>query len=352
MKKLKSLLFAFAVIFLLTNIIACSDRTTYPSKSFNEPPDLSMVGLLDANGNVLSQDYYSYTKTNTIYITNVVEKKVLIVKDGKDFYWTNYITVTNEIKKYETNYDIPKDATDFYRVYVPFAGIQDGKGIYNYTNISYRDIQGLNELWKKIVNRYGDGQGAHPFFIRDNTQHPWYNIKNGNNYYFFDKDLNIRHRKYPSTVLKKFICGLVVRFVGGGSNYDKVYSIGGLYENGLNKFGDGGYSKMEWSIREFMRHEEGAMDSTFIGRDKGFPQIYYINPGRSKNNETEFVLSTRYSSQYNLWHKQSQYFIGERIEYYWNHLNKDIHDEKFLMSHGDREAVNDKNYTWGEIEIK
>lgn len=347
MKKLKSLLFAFAIIFLLASFIACSDRATYPN-NFSGTPNMSMVGLLDVNGNIIPDSMYG----NIISVTNIVEKVYTSIRDGETYYWTNYITVTNEkIIKYETNYAIPPaEPTDLYRVWLPsFAGVQDGKGIYNYTNVSYKDLQGLKNLWSKIVNRYGDGQGARPFFIRNNTRHAWYNIKTGNNYYFFDKDLNIRHRNHPNIILKKFICGLVVRFVNG--DYKGTWSVGALYENGLNKFGSGGYADMEWGIREFMRHEEGAMGSTFIGRDKGFPQIYYVNTGLNANNHTEFVLSTRYSSQYNSWHKQSEYFIGERIEFYWNHLNKDIDDTKFMISHGNREAVNDKNYTWAEVEV-
>lgn len=345
MKKLKSLLLVFSVIFAIANFIACSDRTTYPS-NFSEAPNMSMTGLLDTYGNVIPENVY-IAATNSPY-----EKVYTVIRDGETYYWTNYITLTNEkIIKYETNYAVPPaEATDLYRVWLPsFAGVQDGKGIYNYTNVSYKDLQGLKNLWSKIVNRYGDGQGARPFFIRNNTQHAWYNIKHGNNYYFFDKDLNIRHRKHPNIVLKKFICGLVVKFVTG--DYDGTWSVGALYENGLNKFGTGGYSSMDWGIKEFMRHEEGSMDTVIIGRDKGFPQIYYVNVGLNQNNHTEFIMSTRYSSQYNAWHKQSQYFIGERFEFYWNHLNQNIHDEKFYISHNNREAVNDKNYTFAEVEV-
>lgn len=332
--KLKLLSFALIIIFIIANIVGCSDRTTYPSNLSYQAPD-QLSGLIGLDGQIVdSMGYYQMT-TNYYQevVTNVTNNVYL------NRYLTNIITnfITNITTKYIYTNRTP-DKTELYKVYVPFAEVQ-----YNYTNVSYKDTNGLHNLWKDMITKQ-------PFFIRNsrNTLHRAEFKKNGD-YYYFDKDLNIRHRKYDSYILKKYEGAIVVRYMTGDEK--GTYSVGGLYRTGMDPYGYKGYNaifngdgEFNSAIREFMR----AGDN----RDMSMLEVLLMNTGWSFNSQTEFGVDCYYNT-----HEYDDYgfgnglhfrnnpdaFLGERIEYYWSHLNVTVnlkHYNHYTFLPGNRELDN------------
>ena len=133
---MKKLIYLFLTITIaaLIGIISCAK---------DEANNMSQTGLLDQNGNIISG---TLIRTNRIWVTNYVEK------------WTTNAGIhditTNDdgsIKiEYITNIfypNLPENATDLYRIYVPFAGVGDG-----YYTVDYRDYNGLKPLWLSLIH--------------------------------------------------------------------------------------------------------------------------------------------------------------------------------------------------------
>ena len=339
-KKLLSFaLMIIFIVFIIANVIACSDRATYPNRLSYQAPD-QPSGLIGLDGKV--GDSYGYYQMTTNYYEEVMTtvKTNNSIRVTNNIYLNRYLTntvtniITNVTIRYIYTNEVP-DNTELYKVYVPFAEVK-----YNYTNVSYKDTNGLHNLWKDMITKQ-------PFFIRNsrNTLHRS-EFKKHSDYYYFDKDLNIRHKKYDNYILKKYEGAIVVRYMTGDEK--GTYSVGGLYRTGMDANGYNGYNaifngdgEFNSAIREFMRAGHN--------RDKTMLEVLVMNTGWSFDYHREFGVDCYYNT-----HEYDEYgfgnglqfrnnpdaFLGERIEYYWNHLNVTVnlkHYNHYTFLPGNRE---------------
>lgn len=324
MKKLKKKIlqkisFALMIIFIIVNIvnvISCSDATSPKSFSYQAPDGPS--GLVGLDGKIIEDAGYYETTTN--YYEEVIP--VIKTNNGVNItylnrYLTNMVTntITNVITRYI--YTNAMVESDLYRVYVPFAEVK-----YNYTNVSYKDTNGLHNLWKDMITKQ-------PFFIRNsrNTLHRVDFKKNGD-YYYFDKDLNVRHRIYDKYILKKYEGAIIVKYMTGSEK--GLHSVGGLYRTGIDPNGYKGYNtifsgegEVNSAIKRFMAPGGNTRDTSML-------EVLVMNVGWSFDYHREFgvdcYLNTKENNSWGfgnglIFRNSPEAFIGERIEYYWNHLN-------------------------------
>ena len=319
----------FLIVFIASvNFIACMDQSRLGLNNFS----YSDEPLLSTGPLSIETNYY----TNITWASNITTNTFYI-----DKWITNY--VTNVIEVVTTNVvtmPVPDKAIDYYRVYVPYAQVHDGNYNYNYTNVSYKDTNGLHNLWKYMMTRQ-------PFFIRNsrNTLHQS-EFKNGNDYYYFDSGLNIRHKKYDNYILKQYFGAVIVKFEHGSQK--GTWSVGGVYRNGLYPHGNNGYntifsgdSSVHSAVREFMHSGHN--------RDPEMVELIIMNTGRRSNGDTEFGVDTYYNThEYDDWglgngiqyRNDHRAYVGNRPEYYWGYLN-----EKVILKH-----YNDYTFVAGKAE--
>ena len=183
------------------------------------------------------------------------------------------------------------DAT-YREVYVPFAGVyydnENGARQWNRAIVSYMDSNTLTQLWKDQMDAKGKGE-EYDFFLRNlrNTRKPE-TFKNGNDYYFFDSDFNIRFKKVPEVILKKLVGG-VITFTAQpdvGSTGKGTTVVGGLYQTMVS--GDRElYDKVDYDAgaKLFMN-----------GRANGDLEILIMNVGASDKSFTAYGLDMAYYS--------------------------------------------------------
>ena len=175
-------------------------------------------------------------------------------------------------------------------VYVPFAGVyynnENGERQWNRAIVSYMDSNTLTQLWKDQMDAKGKGE-EYDFFLRNlrNTRKPE-TFKNGNDYYFFDADFNIRFKKVPEVILKKLV-GAVLTFTAQpdvGSTGKGTMVIGGLYQTMVS--GDRElYDKVDYDAgaKLFMN-----------GRANGDLEVLIMNVGASDKSFTSYGLDMFY----------------------------------------------------------
>ena len=101
-----------------------------------------------------------------------------------------------------------QDDGTHYKIYIPFWG---------WTNVSYKDTTTLNKLYRQFIES-GRGGRSNP------GQSRWF-IRNGNNflsnpiegeYYYFDKDLNIRYHGsipgYEKRVMYRYLGAVIINY--------------------------------------------------------------------------------------------------------------------------------------------
>lgn len=177
---------------------------------------------------------------------------------------------------------------DSYRqIYVPFAnlpGYKNAKGemVWNYATVSYMDSNTLTQLWKDQMDAKGiKGKGDRDFFIR-NPNNAIADFKKYNDYYFFDADFNIRHKKYPNVVIKEFVGGVMTAYYHDdpGSTSKGTIVVGGLYKTLLNDTRSVGNDK---GIGYFLN-----------GRKAGELEVLIMNVGATTGGFTYFGLDITY----------------------------------------------------------
>ncbi len=324
-KKSLAMVLLLIVSIAATNFIACADSNKLGVNDFS----YSDEPLLSTGPMYIETNYH--TNIVAVWETNMVSNTFYI-----DKWFTNY--VTNIVEVVTTNIVTapePDKSIDYYRVYVPYAGVHDGNGNNNYTNVSYKDTNGLSLLWRKMVLRYGDGVGNRPFFIRNsrNTLHPT-EFKNGNDYYYFDNGQNIRHAQFTGVILKKYYGAAIVKFEHGSQK--GTWTVGGVYKNYLAPDGANGYKArfqgdgpVNAAIREFMHAGDNRNDEMV--------ELIIMNTGRRFNGDTEFGVDTYYSTkESNDWGlannlqfiNDHRAYMNNRPEYYWPYL-----DKKLVLKH-------------------
>ena len=213
-------LFLTIVMVVSTGIISCAN---------DEAKNMSQTGLIDQNGNIVSG---TLIKTNTIWITNNVEK------------WT-----TNGVHRITTNDDgsikvefqtnifypnLPENATDLYRIYVPFAGSGDG-----YYTVDYRDYNRLKQLWFDQINRKGSSDGK-VFAIRNKVNNrPYFEFQkkltltsakigeySAQDYYYFNGNGDIVYKE-DGKIIKKFMGAIITEYRDVEKEFpEKRWSLG------------------------------------------------------------------------------------------------------------------------------
>ena len=174
---------------------------------------------------------------------------------------------------------------DSYRsVYVPFAGVAskkaNGQMNWNYATVSYMDSNTLTQLWKDQMDAKGRGENR-DFFIR-NPNNAGGNFKASKDYYFFDADFNIRHKKYPNVVIKEFVGGVMTMYYHDdpGSESRGTIVVGGLYRTAIASASVVGNDK---GISYFLN-----------GRNVGDLEVLIFNVGATTGNFTYFGLDITY----------------------------------------------------------
>lgn len=175
------------------------------------------------------------------------------------------------------------DNDSYRQIYVPFAGVYyknaKGENVWNYATVSYMDSNTLTQLWKDQMDAKGRGKDK-DFFLRNaNTAG---NLKAGNDYYFFDSDFNIRHKKYPNVVIKEFVGGVMTAYYHDdpGSESKGTIVVGGLYKTMLNDTRSVGNDK---GIGYFLN-----------GRTAGELEVLIFNVGATQGGFTYFGLDITY----------------------------------------------------------
>ena len=176
------------------------------------------------------------------------------------------------------------DAT-YREVYVPFAGVyydnENGARQWNRAIVSYMDSNTLTQLWKDQMDAKGRGNGKNrDFFLRNLNNNG--NLKANNDYYFFDADYNIRHKKYPNVVIKEFVGGVMTMYYHDdpGSTSRGTIVVGGLYRTAIANASIVGNDK---GISYFLN-----------GRNVGDLEVLIFNVGATTGNFTYFGLDITY----------------------------------------------------------
>ena len=184
------------------------------------------------------------------------------------------------------------DAT-YREVYVPFAGVyynnENGERQWNRAIVSYMDSNTLTQLWKDQMDAKGKGD-YYDFFLRNkrNTKAEG-DLKIGNDYYFFDADFNIRHKKWPEFILKELVGGVMT-----------IYNHTDLYPTGKGTIVVGGLYKTAYKMPKYeylspVDNDEGVY--LFMnGREVGDLEIMIMNVGVSKVNFTFYGCDLSYYS--------------------------------------------------------
>ena len=181
--------------------------------------------------------------------------------------------------------DGPWDNDSYRSVYVPFAGVAskkaNGQMNWNYCTVSYMDSNTLTQLWKDLMDAKGRGNGKNrDFFLRNLNNNG--NLKANNDYYFFDADYNIRHKKYPNVVIKEFVGGVMTMDYHDdpGSESRGTIVVGGLYRTAIANASVVGNDK---GISYFLN-----------GRNVGDLEVLILNVGATTGNFTFFGLDITY----------------------------------------------------------
>ena len=181
--------------------------------------------------------------------------------------------------------DGPWDNESYRSVYVPFAGVSskkaNGQMNWNYCTVSYMDSNTLTQLWKDLMDAKGRGNGKNrDFFLRNLNNNG--NLKSNNDYYFFDADYNIRHKKYPNVVIKEFVGGVMTMYYHDdpGSTSRGTIVVGGLYRTAIANASIVGNDK---GISYFLN-----------GRNVGDLEVLILNVGATTGNFTFFGLDITY----------------------------------------------------------
>ena len=177
------------------------------------------------------------------------------------------------------------DESSYRSIYVPFAGVYSndaqGKPVWNYATVSYMDRETLTQLWKDQMDAKGRGKDK-DFFIR-NHNNAFADFKTGNNYYFFDADYNIRHKKWPDVVIKQFVGGVMTMYYHDdpGSISKGTVVVGGLYRTALA------------DNSRVVDNDKGV--SYFLnGRKVGDLEVLIMNIGATTGGFTYFGLDITY----------------------------------------------------------
>lgn len=293
--KIRKVIYLFFTAVMFTVIfVGCASNM--------DAEDLTQTGVFDQNGNLITNTLIYTNRANfsgsiPIWATNLKVDYVI---------QTNVVNSTNTNYQiiYETNYyvpNLPESAADYYQLYVPWAR----KGT-DFVTISYKDIEGLKQLWLDQVFRKGDSDGK-VFAIRnrDNKGTYWYDIKNPfqeaatsqegylgmgrQDYYYFADNGDIVYKggdkdnENGETIIKKYMGAAMVnyrnKYYKNGTNTG-IFTIGGIYQMAVDvnrareKFAGSGPTD---GVYEFIAARKGG-DFLRQYYSTDFIEILVLNP--------------------------------------------------------------------------
>ena len=292
---MKNLIYLFLIIVISVAILTCSSGL---ESDYSEE-----TGLINQSGKVVKDtliytDTLRFTGNIPVWATN--KKFDSIIKDGSDY----------EIKYPENvlSPNLPVDATEYYKIVVPYSGI-------GHYMVSYKDTNRLKEIWLNQIFRKNAGDGK-VFAIRNRE-----NSRDKDNfqkeedgrqdYYYFKDNGDIvykggdKNNKTGETLMKRFVGAVIVdyrkvtdRTDWHNNNYaaDKIehtgeYTIGGIYKMAItvnearNKFAgdgptDGAYDfiaarKMIWFFNNDFVQDKSLFVRQFYTTD--FIEVLVLN---------------------------------------------------------------------------
>lgn len=312
-----STIILLAFIFSLSGIIACggNEQSTNPSFSgartfINDP---GYTGPLNTD--------IPYWETN--YFTNI-----------------NIIPTPEPTPEPEPEPEPPKPtfpANSYYKIYAPWVKWDESQAPNGWlTNVSWQDTETLTKIWKDQISggKYNDDRR---WFIKDSGNR--YSDHREGNYYYFDKDFNIvyyrKQDKKASLTLRKFICGIIVKY-NAGRNVG-TWTIGGLYETVLTK-DEITDNKLE-SLNIFM----GA--NNMGDRSRGCLEILTMNTGYDDWHQNEFGADFYYATSGG---KESWYNIEQYTNKNPEALNNFLNEKRNLAGIRDwcYKFVFNRPYNW------
>ena len=231
---------------------------------------------------------------------------------------------------------------EYFRVYLPWAGVNDGSGNWEYTWVNSTNTNRINQLWRQFINRvaYKD----EPFYIRNHrNRNSQARFKDGNDYYLFDSNnLDIWYAGMKDSPLKKFVAGVIIQYRGG--SYNGVYTIGGLYRTYAKTNPSGNWGND--GVNMFMGIDIKPMRKPQLNGFKGDLEVIVVNLGKvivsggdRANPKPEYAIDIYYSDQqhdkngnpvYQSWIEDESSYIGQNPRnFYEGKLNRSL-----LLSEG------------------
>lgn len=235
-KKLWLLVFSLIATISVTGIVACSDGPTQASSYQVDPP--KDTGRIDGN------------------LPDFTPERI----DGNLPDFTPDMTWS-----------------DLYNIYVPYAGYKNDSVI-----VSYKDQAKLQQIWREQLTRIGFNDGK-VFFIKNGKNNkPQESFKDGNDYFYFDNDLNIYHKSHPNQRIQNFVGAVIVQYALG--KYKGTYSIGGIYQ-----------VVGENNTQPYLDLKDYGID-IFLGRRYAPTiEILVMNVGITRNSDSANYLKEEYS---------------------------------------------------------
>ena len=218
------------------------------------------------------------------------------------------VIITSNLPIWTTN----KTWEDLYNIYVPFAGYKNDSIVVN-----YKDQEKLQQIWKEQVTRKGFNDGK-VFFIKNGKNNKSQDsFKNGNDYFYFDNDLNIYHKSHPNQKLQNFVGAVIVQYALG--KYKGTYTIGGIYQvDGQN------------NTQPYLDLKDSGID-IFLGRRYAPTiEVMVINTGITRNADNQNYLKEEYSvdkylSTTSQWHGVDyEYLKSTTVQDIMENLNSKI----------------------------
>lgn len=295
----KKLIICLLALMFVLGLTACKKKNTVApeigyEKTWTEDPSEDNTGNGDNTGN---------TEDNTGNLPSD-EKPSTNITSNLPIWETNKV-FTNLLPSQPLTPETPKKLhNENFRVFLPWAGVHDGNGNWEYTWVNSSDTNKINRLWKQFIKRVA--YANEPFYIRNakngNSQA---NLKSGNDYFLFDNNLDIWHaNRLNQTPLKKFVAGVIVQYKGG--QFNGAYTIGGLYRT-YAKTNPASGNWDDNGINIFMGISEGKPTrQSVLNGYKGDLEVIVVNVGKIRveggygaNPKKEYALDIYYSdSQY------------------------------------------------------
>ena len=265
---LKTIVFLIIAIILVLGLSACGGADITGSGSNNSQSEPGETGPIDTGTDVDNNTTTTITSNLPIFEKNRV--------------WTN----------------------EYYKIYVPFAGYKDDSVI-----VSYKDQTKLQQIWREQLTRKGYNDGKVFFIKNGKNEKSQDSFKNGNDYFYFDDDLNIYHKAHPNQRLQNFVGAVIIQYALG--KYKGTYSIGGIYEIAGRR-----------NTQPYSELNDYGIDIFLGRRHAGTIEILVINAGITRNEDSQNYLKNEYGVDKYLSAKSQSY--GVDYEYVKSVTPEDI----------------------------